>query len=250
MLSSCFTEFYEEVARIKQAVAGGRLASYLGGKNTGPDLAASTSARLLALLADQEQRISAEANHVERKSYDVARYFMAALADEVLGLNLSWEGRDYWQDHLIERKLFGRSVAGRDFYVLADRILHSRGHQPISEDLAAVALIAIQLGFQGQYRGQSQVEQRNRYRQRLLHFIGTGGRGKTNPIFAKAHQGLITQPGEHRLAPFSRWYLIGAALLSLYLVASTLVWVVNVRDLTHVLPYQGMFKAFTPDVDD
>jgi type VI secretion system protein ImpK len=248
-MSACFAEFYEELARIKQAIANGCLAAYLGGMSTGPELAAGTSARLLALLAAQAQRIDAEANDMERRSYGLARYFMAALADEVLGLNLAWEGREYWHEHLIERRLFGRSVAGRDFYVLADRILHSRGHNPIMEDLASVALIAMQLGFQGQYRDQSQTEKGDRYRQRLLHFVGAGS-ATTKPIFATAYQGLITQPAEHRLAPLSRWNRIGAWLFGLYLIASTLVWMVYIGKLTPVLPHQSTFHAFTPSGRD
>lgn len=251
LMSTCFAEFYEELARIKQAVAGGRLASYLGGKNSGPDLAASTGARLLALLAAQEQRISASANHMERKAYGLARYFMAALADEILGVNLKWEGADYWNDHLIERALFQRAVAGRDFYLLADRVLHSRGHNPVMEDLAAVALMSMQLGFQGQYRGKAGDAARERYRKKLLHFIGVGSDinsagGASKPMFPSAYNGLIAETTENRLAPFSRWYLIGAGVLLVYLILSTGVWVYNVRDLTTVLPYQGVFEVFTP----
>ncbi|MCB1735613.1 MAG: DotU family type IV/VI secretion system protein [Gammaproteobacteria bacterium] len=251
LMSSCFAEFYEELARIKQAVAGGRLASYLGGKNSGPDLAASTGARLLALLATQEQRVGASANHMELKAYGLARYFMAALADEILGVNLNWEGSDYWNDHLIERALFQRAVAGRDFYLLADRVLHSRGNNPVMADLAAVALMCMQLGFQGQYRGKTGAEARERYRKKLLHFIGVGADvhsagGNSKPLFPSAYAGLISETTESRLAPFSRWYLLGLGVVFMYLILSTGVWVYNIRDLTSVVPYQGVFDLFTP----
>lgn len=251
LMSTCFAEFYEELARIKQAIAGGRLASYLGGENSARDLAASTGARLLALLADQDQRVSAEANHMERKAYGLARYFMAALADEILAVNLHWDGADHWHEHLIERALFQRAVAGRDFYLLCDRVLHSRGRNPVMEDLAAVALMCLQLGFQGQYRGTSGEEARERYRKKLLHFIGVSRRieqtgGNPQPLFGAAYQGLLSEQHENRLAPFSRWYWIGAAMLFVYLILSTGVWVDNIRDLTQVLPYQGVFDLFTP----
>jgi type VI secretion system protein ImpK len=247
LMSSCFAEFYQELSIIKQAASRGELVKYLGGKGSGSDLAGSASARLLGLLAEQKQRIDEGANHMESRSYSLARYFMAALADEILGLNLDWKGRDYWREHLIEEQLFGHAVAGRNFYLLADRVLHSRGHNPIMEDLAAVALMSIQLGFQGQYKGASGKEKRDRYRQRLIHFIGVGKEqgGRLRPIFAKAYQNLLASVDESRLAPFSRWYFIGVVMLAAYLLLSTAVWIFSIQNLNSILPYQGMFDFFT-----
>ncbi len=246
LMSSYFAEFYEELAAIKQAANSGQLSLYLGGKSTGPDLAGSASARLLGIMAEQKQRVDTQANHVERRSYELARYFMAALADEVLGLNLNWKGRDYWHDFLIERQLFGRAVAGRDFYLLADQVLKSKGRNPIMEDLAAVALMSMQLGFEGQFEGASGKAKRDRYRQRLLHFIGIGkaSGSRTQPLFPYAYRNLLAYTDDRRLAPFSRWYIIGAAMLGAYLVVSTLIWVANVQDLKTTLPYEGPFSLF------
>jgi len=245
LMSTCFAEFYEELARIKQAALLGRLSGYLGGMNTsktgGADLAASVSSRLRALLADQHKRVQDEANHLERSSYGLARYFMVALADEVLGVRLPWDGMEYWQDQLLERALFGRSVAGRDFYLVTDRVLESRGQSKIMQDLAAVALMCLQLGFEGQLCGPAASEQRDRYRARLLNFIGCAtrvGRLRTDakPLFENAYQGLTSESSDQRLAPFGRWYVIAAALIAAYLLVSTTIWLATVANITEVLP--------------
>ena len=143
LLSRCFAEFYEELANIKVASAQGRLPSYLEGPNTPADIAAATATKLRALLAEQEKRVHAKANQTERQSYALARYFMAALADEVLGLTLDWEGGEHWQHHLLERHLFGRSIAGSQFYAQTDKVLNARGNDPLMTDLASVALMAL-----------------------------------------------------------------------------------------------------------
>ncbi|MGB1109894.1 MAG: DotU family type IV/VI secretion system protein [Gammaproteobacteria bacterium] len=249
LLAACFTEFYQELARIKLAIRDGRLPALLkssAGNNA--DLAAATASRLVALLARQDKRMADEANQMERKSYTLARYFMAALADEVLGLNLKWAGREHWDDVLIERKLFGRSVAGRDFYQLCDRVLGSRGRNNLMEDLAGIALLCLQLGFQGQYRGDSGKAQRERYRKRLLDYIGINHDDPSDArtLFDAAYQGLVATPGDNRLAPATRWYRIGGAMLAVYLLLSTLVWVHGVRQLAPELPYQGVFSTFAP----
>ena len=244
LLSRCFAEFYEELARIKVAAAQGRLPSYLGGASAPADIAASTATRLLALLAEQQKRVHARANQTERQSYALARYFMAALADEVLGLSLDWEGRDHWQHYLLERRLFGRSIAGSQFYAQTDKVLNTRGNDPLMADLASVALMALQLGFQGQYWGDAGLPQRNRYRKRLQQFIGTGSQTSlARPVFSVAYRGLISEAREHRLAPFSRWYPVAAGIAVVYLVLSSAVWIRHMQDLRAVVPIGSLLQS-------
>ena len=244
LLSRCFAEFYEELARIKVAAVQGRLPSYLGGGSAPADIAATTATRLLALLAEQQKRVHARANQAERQSYALARYFMAALADEVLGLTLDWEGLDHWQHYLLERRLFGRSIAGNQFYVQTDKVLNARGNDPLMTDLASVALMALQLGFQGQYWGDAGLPRRNRYRKRLQQFIGAGNRTSlARPVFSVAYRGLISETREQRLAPFSRWYPVAAGIAALYLVVSSIVWIRHMQDLRAVIPIGGLLQS-------
>ena len=244
LLSRCFAEFYEELANIKVASAQGRLPSYLEGPNTPADIAAATATKLRALLAEQEKRVHAKANQTERQSYALARYFMAALADEVLGLTLDWEGGEHWQHHLLERHLFGRSIAGSQFYAQTDKVLNARGNDPLMTDLASVALMALQLGFQGQYWGEEGLAHRNRYRERLQQFIGAGGHTSlARPVFSAAYRGLISESKEQRLAPFSRWYYMAGGVAFLYLILSSAVWVDHMQDLRAVVPLGRLLYA-------
>ena len=244
LLSRCFAEFYEELARIKVAAAQGRLPSYLGGASAPADIAAATATRLLALLAEQQKRVHTRANQTERQSYALARYFMAALADEVLALSLDWEGRDHWQHYLLERRLFGRSIAGSQFYAQTDKVLDTRGNDPLMADLASVALMALQLGFQGQYWGDAGLPQRTRYRKRLQQFIGAGGQTSlARPVFSVAYRGLISEARERRLAPFSRWYPVAAGIAVVYLVLSSVVWIRHMQDLRAVVPIGSLLQS-------
>lgn len=236
LMSACFAEFYDCVATLAEAARNGTVGRLLGVGEQGSDVAAAAAARLHACLDDQLKNIEQEANQMERSAYGLARYLFVALADEVLALELDWVGRDAWNEHLLERTLFGRTVAGRDFYLVTDRILDARGRNPLMLDLAVVALNCLQLGFQGALRGADQQPARERYRRRLLQYIGFGQQAADQPLFADAYQGAIQQADEQRLAPFRPWLRAVAVVAVGYLLISGVVWNHGLLRLAVVLP--------------
>ena len=249
LLLAQFADFYEEVARIKLAIHEGTLGAYLAGDrepaaaasvaegdgeagddgertraplSNGVDLAAAVSQRLATRLREQGRRVREGATDEEARLYRFAQYAMAAHADELFVLELQWPGREHWHDALLERALFRTATSGRDFFVYCDRILAARGHNPLLEDLAAVFLTAIQLGFKGQYRGRPQLAE---YRRRLLRFIGRErGIDGNARAFPQAYRHLVSETEEPRLRPLSRWYQWAAAGGVIYLLFSSALW--------------------------
>lgn len=235
-----FAEFYEEVARLKLAIRDGRLALYLAaGRTAAPenanDLAAMTSQRLKQRLQEQGRIMRRIGTAAEINAYRVAQYVMAALADEVFILDTQWSGRDAWELYLLERGLFGTDSAGRRFFDYLEQLLKSRSRTPLTEDLAAVFLIALQLGFKGQYRGGHGAPVLESYREKLIQFIGAGHASLLErPGFPQAYQYRISETRDARLAPLSRWYRIGAVGAAVYVAVSTLVWVAVVNRFEEV----------------
>lgn len=240
-LLGCFADFYEEVASIKQAFDQGRLSAYLAtGDETPPtsgaDLAARVSARLEALLRRQTNEVRREGSEQEIRMHTLAQYVMAAMADEIFILELDWPGREAWLEFLLEYKLCRTRNAGRKFFELADQLLHTHGRSALHADLASVFVLALQLGFKGQYRGREGEMVLRDYRAKLYRFSNAGSRPDSGlPAFEQAYQHRLAGDADARLAPLSRWYVAGQIGVAAWLAVSTLVWV------TSLYPFEQAF---------
>ena len=70
----------------------------------------------------QQKALKDIGNTAEIKAYRQAQYVMVALVDELLLLEMDWQGAAAWQHELLERRFFGTSSAGRDFFRHLDRL--------------------------------------------------------------------------------------------------------------------------------
>jgi len=231
-LLSCFAEFYEEVASLKIAIGEGRLGAYLtcgdeAAPVRGAEQALRVSSRLAAILRNQARAVVAAGTSGEIKAYTMAQYVMAALADEIFILDpeLAWGGREAWLDVLLEQRMFRTQDAGRRFFSFADQILRAPNRGALHLELAAVLLLALQLGFKGSHRGPLGEETLHDYRRQLYQCARRkGGAGPALPAFPQAYQHCLAEAREQRYAPLTPWYAVGRVALLAYAVVSTLVW--------------------------
>ncbi|MBL8511020.1 MAG: DotU family type IV/VI secretion system protein [Betaproteobacteria bacterium] len=230
LLLGRFAAFYEEVASIKLAVAEGRLPAYLGLNVEGAhlsaaDAAARVSARLATLLRQQEHEVANSRSEAEIQAYRRAQYLMAALADEIFILDLEWIGRSVWLGELIEYKLFHTRNAGRHFFEMAAELLQAKVRSPLHVDMGAVFLLALQLGFQGMYRGSHGQMPLADLRRHLYRFIQTGQKSWDDaPVFYEAYDQLAVGVVEQRLAPLRPWYMAILFGALAYLGLSSMLW--------------------------
>lgn len=236
-----FSDFYQEIAALKQAISDGNLPIYLAGDSkTETDkhsLASMMALRLYSFLAKQAKEVRELGNEQERQAYRMAQYVMAALADEIFIIELEWDGNDVWADYLLEKRLFKTSMAGRNLFQYSSRLLKSRTHGPLQRELGIIFLMAIQLGFKGEHTGKKGYEHLKGLRKDLLHFIGYSAESEL-PAFPQAEQidYKMSKPYGKRLAPLSRWYWIGTFCLIAYLIVSTGIWYRTSTEITDVLP--------------
>lgn len=228
-----FADFYQEVAAIKRAQADGWLAAYLAGENspapsTAAEFAQRVSARLLGALRLQERRCSeepsSEAGQLERK----ALYLMAAVADEILIFELEWPGRDAWLTVLLEQSMFDSSNAGSRFFAMAEQLVRDDLRSPLRVDLAAVFLLAMELGFKGRYRARQAQPQLDKIRGQLYQLVSSAGAdvGESRHAFAQAYGYVLQGQRDERLAPVSPWRNLGLYGLLGYLLLTTVAWIV------------------------
>lgn len=232
-----FSEFYQEIVRIKTAIRERRLALYLSNGNdaqtvNGNDLAAMVHHRLLGILQEQRRQVTEQGTKAEEGVYQIAQYLMAAHADELFIIELDWPGRSAWAQFLLERSLFRTATAGRDFFTRLDLLLKSRSRDPLQDELGTVFLMVLQLGFQGQYRGSKRQSILRAYRSKLLQFVGSSGRYAGGaPAFSQAYQYRLMEVRGQRLAPLRPWYNLGIILLLLYVLVSSGVWLISIQRL-------------------
>lgn len=225
-----FAAFYEDVARIKLAVQRGELMRLLQpaaphAEMAAHDLAALVAARLLGLLDRQARDVAATATEAELDAYRRARYVMVALADEIFILNLAWPAAEHWPEHLLEHTVERSRVAGRRFFDLAQALIDCRAPTPLDVDLASVLLLALQLGFEGKYRGREGRRMLAEYRAKLYKLASAGELGaRREHVFAQAYDYTVVTDRDNTriaLAPWIRAAVYGALG---YLVVSSLVW--------------------------
>lgn len=236
-----FSEFYQEIAAIKKEIANGSLPSYLaGGKKVQSDKqsqAEMTSMRLYSILVQQAKEVREKGSEQESKGYRLAQYIMSALADELFLIELEWDGNELWAENLLEYRLFKSSMSGRNLFVYLGKLLKSRNYGPMQREQAIVFLMALQLGFKGQYTGKSGHQHLMGIRKDLLNFIGFSSDDNT-PLFPQAsyQEYRLSKPFGERLAPVSLWYKIGGGCFLMYLLVSTGVWYQASSTMTDVLP--------------
>lgn len=245
MLLDYFAAFYEEVAEIKLAIGEGRLSAYLTRQGHPPptdamEMAAMVASRLKNRIQTQVLEVRDTCTETRQKAHRLACFVMAALADEIFLVDerTCWEGRESWLYYLLERALFKSGAAGRDFFTHLDRLLSSRLNDELRADVASVFLIALQLGFQGQHRGNLGAANLANCRERLLHYIRACREPESDrPAFRQAYDYALSEPTQHRLAPMANWYRAGGIALAAYLAVSSVMW------LAIVLPFMSHFQG-------
>jgi type VI secretion system protein ImpK len=237
-----FSEYYEQVAAIRLAIAEGRLGAMLAvGDEPTPtepvDLAARVSARLANVIKTQRADIARTGTPAEIDAYRRAAYAMAALTDEqFIFPENEWPGAHAWMDVLLEYQLFHSRNAGVHFFTEVEALLQSRAREPLESELAAVMLLALRLGFRGRYREGNGEQTLHSLRTRLFHLIERDYDDfAPGPSFPQALSQLQCDGTPARLAPLTPWLISLGVALAAYLVVSSAIWLALVEPLREFL---------------
>lgn len=171
-----FEEFYFELLRQKKNVLSKGYVPFSSSTDLVPGDLNSDSAegsriileKLASLLEKQMISVNQQVGDFARQYFKEAVYIMACFADEVF-LNIDWQGRKYWEDNLLESRIFGTHDAGDQFFDRLDRFLALR--DPGKKDLGQIYLLALGLGFLGKFRGVNDQGQLRQYLRQLYIFV-------------------------------------------------------------------------------
>jgi type VI secretion system protein ImpK len=236
---ACFADFYAEVAREKLACDE---------RNAPPEqdpvaTASAASNRLCAFLDRQRHSVRNLGTPVELDTYADLRMVMAAVADEAFLLDLPWRGRTAWLGVMLESRVCDSRSAGSHFFSYADRLIRADQRTDVARDAAAVLLMALQLGFQGRYRGAEGQRTLHNYRRKLYKLAGDGSViAPPSHVFDEAYRYCAVLPERHTRGWITP--LLRSALYAMggYVVLSALLWLWLVTPFLH---RTGMLPALS-----
>lgn len=222
------SRFYQEVVEIKRWIEQGKLSAEVAEQlritraPSDEEIAEVISLRLQRWLEQARLQLDKVLTDREMTRINEAIFVMAALADELFVIELDWPGKSHWQSVLLEERLFNSSFAGERFFLGVTRLLQQRTLDKQQQQLAAVYLLALRLGFRGRYREQTQ--RLSYFRQQLFKRINTTGIEDSEPLTGQAYNHRLVSWQEQRLAPLTNWYRVMALGGIAYLIVGWGIW--------------------------
>lgn len=224
-----FRDFYGELIKIKRLIRSGQTPGSMGTgslENTPGVRMASAVAERLAAVMEQQSTLAGRRGADYTGLYRQAEYVMAALADEILLHHLEWGGKEAWNKHLIEYRLFKSRIAGDEFFGRLDSLLQTP--DPMYKDLATVYLLAIMMGFRGRYWSKHDTEKIDYYRRQLFVFIFHGQpelTKETKKLFPETYLHTVEEAPGRKVPQVKIWYVLLALLIVGYIFISRSIWV-------------------------
>lgn len=236
-ITEFFEDFYYETLRQKERILSGRWRDLAEVEASGESLQESTENILNIfhrLLEEQSLKANREGGAFGVACYREAQYIMVVLADEVF-LNIPWEGRTYWESHLLEERVFSSHVAGDHFFHVLDDFLKERN--PTKREIGFLYLTCLGLGFKGKYRGFDDQGRIARYREQLFTFIyhQSPTLFQHKPaLFPQASQYTLEGTPQKDITDFRIWKTIFISVFVCYLVLSYGIWYATTNNLSQL----------------
>lgn len=238
-LYSCFEEFYCEVLRSKQKVLSRAwLQPDASGQVSTPEIFASNIiSRFETYFQIQEQSLFGN-NLVGtvQTLYEEIKFAMVVLVDEIF-LNIDWSAHSYWENNLLEQRIYGTHSGGQVLFQKIDNILKQRN--PIWNDVARVYLAVLGLGFRGKFINPADQENLQKYSAQLYVLINNMPIGSVQApitvITPEASQETLSGLRAKELPDTRNWYIAFTVITLLYLMISYLVWYFSVASINDLV---------------
>jgi len=183
----------------------------------------------------QRTEVEQSASLPQLQLYDLSLYAHAALIDEQILNQLSWDISEQWLTLMMELTLFQSRNSGIKLIKEMERFATLPHNFNVDEKkLAEIYLKIIWLGFSGQYQGQKEkidplIEKLYASAELFVPELDK------QQLLEQAYKCNISPQHQSRLAPIRRWYRYGLYCLIGYLFVSSLAWFVLTKDLDQVL---------------
>jgi type VI secretion system protein ImpK len=225
-----FEDFYTEVIRFKKLLLGHTTLTGEEDQDVIPAEVPSPEriiTQLVEMLNNQAKDAARYGGEFAEKYYTEAQFVMAALADETF-LHMAWSGKQYWENNLVESRLYNTHLSGETFFQRMDAFLKLR--DPSRSDIAMIYLLALGLGFKGKYRNPADQGKLESYRRELYIFINHRDPmllSTTVHLFPDTYLHTLSEGNVEYLNDLRPWVIIFLAVFATMLIISLAVWQIN-----------------------
>ncbi len=239
-LLTLFFDYLEEVIKLKQSIATGDLDDKLpvtthSAITYEQKISAYISQRLQRYIGRLEHGISQSYGVFEQTIFTEAKYVLAALTDEIFLFQFEQQQELPWLDVLLERKLFGSSIAGQKIFNNIETLVSNHSGDSTYVQLAKIYLIALHMGFSGRFRATGNKAALEDYKRQLTGFIGEDIPAVTNFFAIQPTRIDVRETNRNRMRALKPWFRIGAVTLVVYLIISSAVWLTSIRVLNRII---------------
>jgi type VI secretion system protein ImpK len=238
-LYSCFEDFYCEILRSKQKVlARAWLQPDSSGLQTTPEAFANDLINHFISYFELQEKSLFGSNLVGtvQTLYEEIKFAMVVFTDEIF-LNLDWPAHQYWEDNLLEQRIYGTHSGGQAFF---DRINSLLLHQSsIWADVARVYLAILGLGFRGKYLKSNNDEELQVYSEKLYSFTNNtpvlSVQAPLLTITPQAAQETVSGLRSKELPDTRNWYFAFTLIGISYLLISYAIWSYSTSSISNLV---------------
>lgn len=230
-LLQCFQTFYYEVIRLKERAlrfteVNVPIEHDESHRKQYAQLIEDIQMRLKMTLEEQSSVYARATGGISAALFHDAQYIMTVLADEIF-LNLAWAGAKEWRFALLEGQLFQTQVAGELFFKKIDGLLD--GHDLSRYELAQLYLMALSLGFRGQYRANDSKGRVSWYQGKLYQVCCHESSHLYNPnstkaLFEECYSYTLSESPGRGMPDLRTWGIYGVCVFLIFIFASYVVW--------------------------
>lgn len=162
-------------------------------------------------------------------------YIMAALADEIF-LNETWEGKSFWEAHILEYEFFKTQIAGD---VIFDRIEELLKNQNAPVALCKIYLEILAFGFRGKYRGiPSETTDIDALKNRIYAFVEKSEKTKykaNHRLFQEQYDCTLPTIARKLLPDADQLLYVCLGFIFLFIVLSSIAWLLELKEFNELL---------------
>lgn len=238
-LYSCFEDFYCEILRSKQKVLScAWLQPDTSGLETTPETFANDLINHYIAYFELQEKSLFGSNLIGtvQTLYEEIKFAMVVFTDEIF-LNLDWPAHQYWENNLLEQRIYGTHSGGQAFFDRIDSLLLHQSS--IWADVARVYLTILGLGFRGKYLKSNNDEELQVYSEKLYSFINNssilGTQAPLLTITPQAAQETISGLRSKELPDTRNWYLAFTLIGISYLLISYAIWSYSTSSISNLV---------------
>ena len=191
---------------------------------------------LYLFIKDKAADIFYESGKIGADLFKEASYVMASFADEIF-LSLSWEGKVYWRNNLLEKKIFKSMHAGEKILSLIDKFLAEKNYK--NDELGLIYYRLLSLGFKGKLKSFEGAQEIIQIKKEQLFFKVYSCSSKIDRqnenLFSQAYDFSYVGNNLKTVNPIKFWINSLCFLIFSYFLISHLLWHMKMYSLLKIL---------------